>query len=157
MKSLRYVLTALSAVALVALLAGCGKSTSPTAVTPDPAPPGAPTSVNVTTDYSTGMATLHWADSPGNSVKDWHIFVYDPDPTRDDAYYEIGTVDASVTSYLIPISYQTGTQYFKVQGKDTSGNHSPFSLTVQVVLSGPAGSTDTSTGQGGGPGRHRSE
>lgn len=157
MKSLRYVFTALSAVALVALLAGCGKSTSPTAVTPDPAPPGAPSSVSVTTDYSTGMATLHWADSPGNSVKSWHIFAYDPDPARDDAYFEIGTTDASVTSFLLPYSYQAGTQYFKVQGKDTAGNHSPFSFTVQVNLSGPAGSTDTSTGQGGGHGRHRTE
>lgn len=157
MKSLRNVVTALGAVALIALLAGCGKSTSPTAVTSDGAPPAAPTSVDVTIDSGTGMATLNWADSPGNSVKDWHIFAYDPSPDRDDAYLEIGTTDASVTSLLIPVSYQKGEQYFKIQGKNSAGNHSPFSITVQVNLSGPLSGVDSPPSHGGGHGRGRTE
>lgn len=157
MKSLRNVLAALSAVALVGLLAGCGKTTSPTAVTSDEAPPAAPIAVNVTIDSGTGMATLNWSDSPGNSVKSWHIFAYDPDPDRDEAYVEIGSTDAAVTSFLIPVSYQTGVQYFKVQGKNSSGNHSPFSYTVLANLSGPLSGTDSPLGHGGGHGRGRTD
>jgi hypothetical protein len=141
---------------LVALLAGCGKSTSPTAVTPDPAPPSAPTSVDVTVDPATGMATLNWADSPGNSVKSYQVFVYEPSPDRDEAYLQIADLDASQTSFLLPFLYQKGTQYFKVQSKNSNGNASGYSITVTVNLSGPVGGGETSGG-GGNPGRPRGD
>jgi hypothetical protein len=147
-KSLRYLLTSLGAIALVALLAGCGKSSSPTSLdpVPDNAPPAAPTGLHIVIDESTGYSTLAWDAPSGSNVGGFEIYAYSPSPDRDDAYLQIGETDETATQFLIPGGYQEGVQYFRMQAFNPAGNHSPFSATLQAVLPGPNGSTDAPPG-----------
>ncbi len=147
MRSFRFVVTAFSAIALVALLAGCGKSTSPTAVTPDSTPPTAPTGLAFGMDGS-GAPTLSWAPDPGGSVSSYLVFVYDPTPTRDMSYTQIG--QTATTSFAIPAAYQAGVHFYKVQAVNSGGNSSPYSS--MLLVSFPSGSS-TGGGGGGGGGR----
>lgn len=147
MKSLRFLLTSLGAIALVALLAGCGKSSSPTSLqVPDNAPPAAPTGLHIVIDESTGLSTLAWDTGSSPNIGGYEIHAYAPDPDRDSAYLMIGETDATATEYLLPTVYQSGMQYFRVQAFNPAGNHSPFSATLQAILPGPNGSTDAPPG-----------
>ena len=151
MKSLRILLTSLAAVALVAMIAGCGKSTSPTsAETPvvDNAPPAAPTNLGVTINTGTGLATLHWDASTDANTHGYDIFAYSPAPDQDLSYTQIGQTDATTLTLPIPGGYQKGLQYFKIQASNTTGSHSPYSALLQVALPGPIGSVDTPAGGG---------
>src|SRR5437762_5705374 len=83
-RSFRFVPTAFSAVALIAPLAGCGTTTSPTAVTPDTTAPSAPTSLSYALDR-TGT-TLTWAAGPNGNITSYAIYLYQPDPSRSTSY-----------------------------------------------------------------------
>lgn len=128
MRSFRFFVTAFSAIALVALLAGCGKSTSPTAVTPDSTAPSAPT--NLSYSVASGSGVLTWSPDPSGSASSYVVFVYDPDPSRESAYTGVGTT--TTTSFEIPGAYQIGVHYYRVQSVNNGGNHSASSAAVIV-------------------------
>ena len=132
MRSFRFVTTAFSAAALVALLAGCGTTTSPTAVTPgDTTSPSAPTSLSYSQDR-TG-ATLTWAPSTSGNVNSYVIFMYQPDPSQNMAFVQVGT--SLIAAWGVPVQYQTGTQYFRIQAVNNGGNHSADSAVLTVTFS----------------------
>jgi hypothetical protein len=156
-KSLRFVTLTLAAVALALVLSGCGKSTSPTssaAPAPDNSPPAAP--ANLSIHMNSGKNFLTWDASASANVQTYDVFAYVPDPTRDNAYIQIGETSAPTTSLQLPPAYQTGLQYFKVLASNGGGNNSSFSTTLQVVVAVPQSNTgDPTSGPGAGPGSGR--
>lgn len=156
MKSLRFVALAVTAFVLALVLSGCGKSTSPTSSVPtvDNSPPAAPAQLEI--HMTSGFNHLAWAPSASANTKTYEVFVYNPDPNREDAYIQFAQTDAQVTSIQLPPSLQTGLQYFKVQATSAGGNHSSFSSVLQTVLALPQSTTgDPTTGPGAGPGSGR--
>lgn len=138
---MKYSRLALFALAAAALLAGCGKSSDPTNVMSDPGvtqtmdntPPPVPTGVNVSVDPS-GKSTLSWDASTASDCVGFDIFVYDPDPTRDESYVLMTSTDNSTTAYALdPAEFSTA-KYYRVSAKDRSDNHSPLSRAVLAVV-----------------------
>ena len=146
MRSFRFVTTAFSAAALVALLAGCGTTTSPTAVTTDTTAPAAPTSLSYSLDR-TGT-TLSWAPGPAGSISSYVIYMYQPDPSRSTSYVQVGT--STIATWGVPVDYQSGTQYFRVEAVNTGGNHSADSAVLTVTFDNGSG-TGRGTGGSTGP------
>ena len=150
MKSFRLVFTALSAMALVALLVGCGKTTSPTAVTTDSSAPAAPTSLSTTVDQVAGSATLHWAESQASDIQNYTVYAYAPSPDREESYLQVGST--TDTQFTIPMGYNQGHQYFRVLATNTGGNNSALSAALQVslpYLNGSGGGSGSGSGGGG--------
>ena len=104
MKFPRFILLALAAVVLIG---GCGKSSSPTRVTPDETPtldntpPPVPEGLSVTEDPMTQRTTMSWSPSTAVDVSGYDIFIYSPDPSREDAYTLQYSTDAATTSGLL--------------------------------------------------------
>ncbi len=150
MKSLRIPLLLL---ALVALLSGCGKSSSPTSVTPgapDPSPPAAPTSLTYTI-ATDGSVTLQWDQSSDPSVTGYQVFAFAPVPDRDNSYLSIGTTGVNTPYLMLPAQYTHGIQYFRVW-TNNNGGHSAYSPTMQATLPSTTGGGGPVLG-GGGSGR----
>jgi hypothetical protein len=116
--------------ALVALvIAGCGsdETTSPPTVTPtDEAPPIAPTGVAVTSQLATKFL-LNWSDNGEPDLLGYHVYLYDPDPMRPEAYVSIAPGGLLDKSQLM-IGAEPGTTFIlRVSAVDISGNEGAWS------------------------------
>ncbi|HET7250113.1 MAG TPA: hypothetical protein VFI79_09725 [Gemmatimonadales bacterium] len=132
------------ALATAALVAGCGKSTSPTSVTTptDSTAPAAPTSVSSTFDAATSLAYLTWQPSSSASVDGYEVWVYQPDPSRTNSYVLAGTVASPQTSWQLPVVGYTQTRWYQVRAFNGGGNNSSWTTPLQVTLSpAPTGGT----------------
>ncbi len=130
----------LSAVVL-ALLAGCGQATD--SVSPpsfDTTPPPAPANLTVEADE---VNTLHWDASAAPDVQTYQVYVYSPDPSRDNAYVLDGEVDANASFYVFDSSDEARTETVRVRAVDNSGNKSSFSSPTSLLI--------VPTSQTGGP------
>jgi hypothetical protein len=131
----------LSAIAAIALLAGCGKSSDPISALPDDGgtptldntPPPVPSGVNVTADVS-GRSMLVWDASPAADVSGYQIFVYDPSPDRESSYTLLYDTDNGTTTYNLDPSQFTTSRYFRLRATDTSGNASAMSSPVMASV-----------------------
>jgi hypothetical protein len=119
--------------AALALLAGCGAATDP--VSPnaslDTTPPPAPANLTVETDE---VNTLHWDASAAPDVNQYQVYVYSPDPSRDNAYVLVGEVDSEATTYVYGSSEAAHTEVFRVRAVDNAGNRSSFSAPLSLLI-----------------------
>jgi len=125
-----------ASLASVALLSGCGKSTAPTSVTTttlDTTPPAAPSGLSVSVDGS-GFSKLTWDPSTAADLADYQVYVYSPDPSRDNSFVMIWQTDGTESSYSLDPTAQNETRVFKVVAVDNAGNKSGFSSPLSVQL-----------------------
>jgi hypothetical protein len=142
-KSLRFMTSMLTLIALAGLLSSCGTGSTPTAPgsTVDSTPPPAPSELAQAPDVSGGQQ-LEWSASPAGDVAGYQVFAYDPSPDRDNAYVQIGETAAGVNHWTLPASSQAETQYYRVRAVDVAGNHSALSADFAAKI-GPPGSVGT--------------
>ena len=147
---MKVVRLSLCALAAVALIAGCGKSSGPTNVTPesgtptlDTSPPPVPGGFNVMDDPS-GQVSLVWDESSAADVVGYEVFSYAPDPQSDESFALLYTTDATTRQFNVDASPSYVTKYFRLRAVDAAGNRSPLTSTLGVTV-GPL------TTQGGGP------
>jgi len=151
-KSPRFILLSIAA---IALLAGCGKSSSPVNAVPpesptlDTTPPPVPTGFCVTSDPSTGAESIVWNASSAPDLAKYEVYVYSPDPSRDESFVYLTTVSNDVTSYTLdPVSSAT-TLFYRLRAVDASGNRSAATSTVSVSLAPASISRDPDGGSQG--------
>ncbi len=131
----------LCAIAAVALLAGCGKSSDPTSALPDDSgtptldntPPPVPTGVNVAADLS-GRAQLMWDASSAADVAGYQIYVYDPSPERESSYTLLYDTDGVTTTYNLDPTQASTSRYFRLRATDTHGNASALSDPIMASM-----------------------
>lgn len=146
MKSIRVNAALLSVVAAAALLAGCGKTTTPTSTSSsfDNATPTPPSQVVASLDPTAGYQVLSWQPSPDADVATYDIFQYAPDPSQDMAYVPVASVPASVLSWRLPPVNNTQTRWYRVRSTNNGGQHSALTSPTAITLFPP------SQGTGGG-------
>ena len=130
-------------IALLSVLAGCGQATD--SVSPqasyDTTPPPAP--ANLTIDPEAAN-TLHWDASSAPDVEQYQVYVYSPDPARDNAYVLEGEIDANATTYVFDSATDARTDVVRLRAVDHSGNQSAFSAALSVLIVPTAVSGGTS-------------
>lgn len=137
MKFPRFILLALAA---VVLMSGCGKSSSPTQVETDNTPtldntaPPTPEGLAVSEDPASGRSTMTWSPSSAADVSAYDVFVYSPDPSRDEAYTLLYTTDGPETRYSLDPTSEPTTKYFRVRAVDNTGNHSALSSVMAATI-----------------------
>lgn len=140
MKSLRVILLSF---ATIAIISGCGKSSSPTSAVPslDSTPPVTPESMSITYDQVTRNKILKWAPSTSADLAGYQLYFYSPDPSRDNSFMLIAETDAGTTQYEIPAVSLPNTHFYRVRSVDTAGNRSGFSpiFEINVWPLAPAG------------------
>jgi fibronectin type 3 domain-containing protein len=111
--------------AVVALLAGCGKSSSPTSVSSlDTTPPPAPTNLRAVSDAQ-GHFSLTWSPSTAADLAGYEVWQSVPGSGT-------FTLAARVTegSCPLPITAQGTDKDYRVRAYDTTGNRSAYSSTL---------------------------
>ena len=151
--SLRRAAVAIALFASLVALAGCGSnSDTPTSVnTPtDSSAPAAPIVTGVVYDGSLDTDVLNWSPSASPDVVGYEVYMYSPDPTRDNSYVQLGRTIGTTGLALPPAN--GGTQYFRVKALSSSGTASTPSATLEVRRSsngvGVGGGGNRPPGQG---------
>jgi hypothetical protein len=147
---------AVLSLALAALLSGCGNSTNATNVTTpelDGTAPSAPSALSLATDPSSFNSSLHWSLSSSSDVSRYEIYMFSPDPSRDNAYVLLGETNATTSNFGLDPVGQTTSNFYRVRAVDGNGNRSGFSSTLSAELrpaprSGNPASGNTSTNNG---------
>ena len=152
MKSPKHVVSMLVALTLAAMLSGCSKNTTPTAVpTPDPIPaldqnpPAIPAQIIATRDEVTGPVTIEWTASSSANAASYQIYQYLPSPDQENAYVLIGETTATTTLY--PLGWVMENAFYRLRTTSTTGVQSAWSATVQVTVA-PGGGGDPDPGDG---------
>ena len=135
-------------------LAGCGHDNTSSPVTEDPvmgedpAPPTPPAGLTLAKATSDGLL-ITWEASPDVDVVGYHVYLYDPDPNRDNSYVQLTAEPISPThfAYRSPVAQET--YYFKVSAVDGDGLTSQGSKPIEVTWGG--GPYDGSEQGGGEP------
>jgi hypothetical protein len=144
-KSLRHVVPLLVLLTLAVMLVGCGKSAAPTAVTPlDETPPAAPTHILSSVDLTNASTNLLWTASTSANVAGYEVYLYSPDPTRENSYVLLAQTGAGVTTYPISVSEPT-TLTCRLRAVTGTGTKSAWSeiATIQVAPQATGSETDT--------------
>ena len=101
---MRKSLVSMAAVVLAMALMGCGNGTAPLEplAVLDSAPPQAPLGLRQSLD-SVSDPVLQWDANAEADLGGYQIYMYSPDPSRDNAYVLAATVNASTTSWKFPV------------------------------------------------------
>jgi hypothetical protein len=145
---LRTPLSWASVMLAASLVAGCGENlTNPLAAEPslDTTPPPAPTGLAISMETSLNRGVLQWSPSAAPDVAGYDVFVYAPDPSRNDAYVKVNTVPLTTTDFALAPVGEATTVYYRVRAVDQTGNRSAYSSTA-------SGQLQPSAGSGGGSG-----
>lgn len=127
------------AAAVLALTSyGCGAGNNPAAPSSslDSAPPQAPVGLVQSLDH------VQWTANSESDLSGYQIYLYSPDPTRDNAYVLAATVPAAQTSWKLPAAGEATTSWVKLCAVDQSGNRSAESAALQVTLQPAAGGVE---------------
>lgn len=151
--SLRRALAAFALGTSLVMLAGCGNNAgAPTAAnTPgDTAPPSAPIVTGSSYDLAQGTDVLAWSASASVNVVAYEVYMYSPDPARDNSYVLIGETDASSTHFALPFASAPASQYLRVKARSAGGARSAASAAIEVVRTAVehGGGSDRDPGQG---------
>ncbi len=147
----------------VVIVAGCGQdtTTSPLNLPPDTAPPSTPTGLAYLGQMDTKFS-IGWTPCTDLDVAGYHVYRYDPDPSRPNAYVLVNQAPTVHSGMTIPGTPGT-TYFFRVTSVDTSANESamsdPITFTFDAVGSSlPSGDgsdhmIQSGKGTSSGPGR----
>jgi hypothetical protein len=137
---LRLISLPLAGLAVMAMLSGCGDTATPTGVEPtlDTTPPPAPANLTTSSDAN-GRAALTWDPSPAADVASYAVYLYSPDPARDNAYILVEDPDPTDNLYQLPLVSENTTAIYRVRAVDTSGNRSAYSSAAEVPLGAQTG------------------
>lgn len=121
MKFNRSIIGLSAAVALMAVLAGCGKSASTTdpGEVLDTTPPPAVSGISMLANPITGKSVISWAPSAAPDVASYEIY-----GVNGGGYQQIGS--SNVPRYELPQLSATGD--YAVRAVDVAGNRSPYAL-----------------------------
>ncbi len=155
--SLRRVLSICALGATLAFLAGCSSnSNGPTAadIPTDNSAPSAPVVLGSHPNTVDGTDVLSWQPSASANVTGYEVYMYSPDPARDNSYELLGVTRGPISQYELPASDAGTVQYFRVKAVSASGVRSAASATSSITRS-------AFVGGGGhrepGPGMHEGE
>jgi len=111
----------ITAIAMVAILSGCGNSTRSTSPVGagDTTPPPAVTGISVLTNGWTKDITVIWEPSAAPDVANYEVYTADGN-----SYQLIGSTSAT----RMDVSTASANSVFAVRAVDTSGNVSPYAL-----------------------------
>jgi hypothetical protein len=128
----------LGALAMMAMLAGCGDTASPTALRSrlDTTPPPAPANLILSQD-GMGRPLLTLEASAAPDVIDYQVYVYSPE--RDNAYVIVDDPDTGDCAFLLPTVGGTTHAVYRVRAVDAAGNTSAFSAAATIVMGAPGG------------------
>ena len=140
---MRKSLVSMAAALLAMALMGCGNGTAPLEplAVLDSAPPQAPLGLRQSLD-SVSDPVLQWDANAEADLGGYQIYMYSPDPSRDNAYVLAATVDASTTSWKLPVVDQSVETWVRMRALDGTGNRSAESASIHVVLNPRPGGID---------------
>ena len=121
MKFNRSIIGLAAAIAMMAVLTGCGKSTATTDPVQvlDTTPPPAVSGINMFANQFTGQRTLAWSPSAAPDVANYEVHGVDGGN-----YVQLGST--SDFSFELPETNLSDT--FAIRAVDVAGNRSPFAL-----------------------------
>jgi hypothetical protein len=124
----------LAGLAMMAMLSGCGDTATPTGIDTglDTTPPPAPT--NLVQSYDGGRATLAWDASAAADVVGYAVYVYSPDPSRDNAYVLADDPNPTDNRFELPLVSENCTVIYRVKAIDGAGNRSAYSASAEIPL-----------------------
>src|SRR5262245_22841374 len=125
-KLFRSITLPIAGFAAMALLSGCGDSTSLTGPELDTTPPPAPTDLTFSRDAA-GQAVLTWTDSSAPDVAGYQVYVYSALPGGGNGFVPASDPNGTDNSYTLPSSVELDSPIYRVRAVDTSGNQSAFS------------------------------
>lgn len=134
------------ALVAIALIAGCGKSTSPTSVSNlDTTPPPTPTNLRAWND-GTGHYSLTWSPSSAADLAGYEVWQCVP---GSDVYTQTATLTAGSATCALPVVSATTDIEYRVRAYDTTGNRSAYSqsLVTELQPTDPTGGHRPSTGE----------
>lgn len=119
---------------------GCGAGQNPAApaASLDSSPPQAPVGLVQTVDAS-NQSIVQWTPNSEADLGGYQVYLYSPDPTRDNAYVLAATLAAGQTSWDLPDADGSTTSWVKLCALDRTGNRSAESAALQVTLPLPFG------------------
>ena len=134
MKSRRLMVAWISVAAIVVPLTGCGTTTRSTApaVTLDTTPPSIPDELTQSRDPYTRNLQLEWSPSPSPDVASYDVYMYSPDPSRENSFIKVG--ETSAPAWSLPTSASDQTYTFRVRAVDGAGNASAFSSSFTTTV-----------------------
>jgi hypothetical protein len=128
-------------IGLAVVLAGCGNdkmSPIDSELPDDGAPPATPIGLH-TLSQDGSKISFAWTPNGELDIVGYRIYVYQPDPDREQAYLPMN--DAPITRTRMTLTGQAGVSYFvRVTAVDALGNESGMSLPLSIVY-GDTGTT----------------
>ena len=130
------------ALASVAILSGCGKSTDSVRVDPglDTSPMSTPVGLHYVAHEYTGNRYIEWSPVANGSLAGYHVYQYLPAPDRDNSYEMIGEVINPAVRFQLPEGPVGTTLTVRVTSVSSSGKTSamsaPLTVTYEAFRSG---------------------
>lgn len=129
------------ALASLAMLSGCGKSTDSVRVDPiDTSTPATPVGLHYVANEYDGTRYVEWNAVGAGDLGGYQVYEYNPDPDRDNAYEMIGQVLNSANRYQLPDRPVGTTLTVRVasfnNGGKTSAMSAPLTVTYDAFRSG---------------------
>jgi hypothetical protein len=130
------------ALASVAMLSGCGKSTDSVRVDPglDTSTPATPVGLHYVANEYDGTRYIEWNAVGAGDLAGYQVYAYNPTPDRDNAYEMIGQVINPANRYQLPDAPVGTTLTVRVtsynNGGKTSGMSAPLTVTYEALRSG---------------------
>ena len=148
MISRRHVFAALFIGAMATSLVSCNSGSTSSATNPiDLSPPQAPTNLHTAKDAAINRDWVIWDPSASASVSGYELY---SSPTSSASGTLIATMNASTTSYLLPITSVDGTEFYKVRAVGSNNVPSAFTSSLSVTRTKWDGGPLPTTGPGRG-------
>lgn len=104
----------------------CAPGTGVSALGSNGYPPAMPVGLEISKATADGFL-LDWTPNTEDDLAGYRVYLYDPNPYRDDSYTCITglmLVSSEASTYLFSDETMAGTYYFKVAAVDSDGNES---------------------------------
>lgn len=123
----RHLVAALTFAAIATSLVGCSKKSTSSLAPIDLSPPATPSNIHGFTDASISRDWVMWDASASANVGSYEIYMGASAPGE-----LVATVDANTSSYMLPLSGQAVTEYYRVRA--VSINNVPSAFTSNLSL-----------------------
>lgn len=124
----------IASAALAVTLGGCGTASNPVAPSSvlDSSPPQAPVGMTQAVNAS-NVRILTWNQNSESDLGSYQIYQYSPDPTRENAYVLVATLNAASNEWPLPTNMGVVITWVRLRALDQSGNRSAESAPIQVA------------------------